>query len=161
MQSPRIMAESGDSEPGSPTLPEPSNSLCPWPRKRKIENRYSMCEFAIPTRTYNADENYAQSSTFGFDEEDQRRPVSSIPRKPTAPETQKRRKLETDLLYTTLNPDEREQAEELNRRLQELLKELEIELRSFSIREAICKKPTVCMRPPKKSKLMLKRSLGF
>lgn len=164
MLSPRIIAESresGDSDPGSPRPPETSHTLCPWPRKRKLESRRSMGEFDVPTRTFDTDGSNALSFALDFYDEDQRRPISSIPKKPETPQTQKRRKLGTESLYKALNPDEREQAEELNRRLQQLLKELEIELRSFSIREAICKKPTICMRPPKKSKLMTKRSLGF
>ena len=161
---PRKSAESGDEseeQPASPTLPEETSSnLCPWPRKRKASTRMSMYEFAISADGYNADEHYAGSAYF-FSQDEHSRPATSLPIKPSYPETQKKRKIEAGTLYQTLNTEELEHAEELNSRLRVLLTELEHELRSFSIREAICKKPTVCMHPPRKSKLMLKRSLGF
>jgi hypothetical protein len=119
-----------------------------------------MYEYAISADGYDADKHYAGSAYF-FSQDEMNRPAASLPIKPNYPDTQKKRKLEAETLYRTLNTEELEHAEELNSRLRVLLTELEHELRSFSIREAICKKPTVCMHPPRKSKLMLKRSLGF
>lgn len=162
MFNPRKSSESreeSENQPSSPILPEETSSnLCPWPRKRKASARMSMYEFEISADGY---EDHYAGSAFFFNQDERGRPTTSLPTKPIYPATQKKRKIEADALYQTLNPEELEHAEELNSRLRALLTELEHELRSFSIREAICKKPTVCMHPPKKSKLMQKRSLGF
>lgn len=136
-------------------LREPVQSLCPWPRKRKVGGRLSMCEFAIST------EPMFLPPALSFTRDDQERPAATIPIKPRPSEVQRKREAEAETFYQSLSVEELARAEELNSKLQQLLKDLEVELRSFSIREAICKKPTVSMRQPRKSKLMTKRSVGF
>lgn len=159
MQSPRQSEKSNDSATPSPMLPEPTQSLCPWPRKRKVGSRLSMCEFATSTRSSN--EPFYLPPVLSFARDDHDPPAICIPIKPRPTEAQRKRETTAQALYQALSEEELARAEELNGRWRQLLKDLEVELRSFSIREAICKKPTVSMRKPLKSKLMTKRSLGF
>ena len=159
MLSPNTVEESGDSATASPMLREATQSLCPWPRKRKVGSRLSMCEFA--TSIHTSTETFFLPPVLPFTRDDQDRPTTNIPIKPRQSEAQKKHGAEAETFYQALSAEELARAEELNGKLQQLLKDLEVELRSFSIREAICKKPTVSMRQPRKSKLMTKRSVGF
>lgn len=149
-----------DSATASPTLPGAMQSLCPWPRRRKVGSRLSMCEFATSAFAPEKSESLVLPPTLTFNRDNLDTVAVNLPVKPMPTDIQKRDE-KVRPLYQALSEVQHQEAGEFNRRMDQLLKDLELEIRSFSIREAICKKPTVSMRQPKKSKLMTKRSVGF
>lgn len=144
-----------------------SNRICPavWmaPRRRKVGGRLSMMDLPIPS--------WNGADDVPFPDPSKLLPNLPIPQFPLQIRTEElstsqgqpvpRVKSPRESHYQPLTDEEEDHALDLNSKLKSTLRRLEKEIPSFSLREAICKKPTVPMRPPKKSKLMERRSLGF
>ena len=158
-----------DSSNTSPTLaPDAgSHSICPavWmaPRRRKAGGRLSMMDIPLGS-SWDGLGDFSAQVPFPH-------PSTLLPCPPVAQLTlQIRTEVappapkvtdSKEALYKPLSDEEEDRALDLNEQYRKTLKKLEKEIPGFSLREAICNKPSVSMRPPKKSKLMERRSLGF